>query len=380
MKSIFYELIEEASHGKIIIDGEEWPIGFNTTIYKDGTKIDYKSDKNLSHLMIREESSFFALLKEYLILELEFNRKAPKFIHEEEKNRIKFMIAYLFVNATTEDFLHPENLIKRNIAFLKDETFKDLNEQFDLNGHFLDSKIEVKNVKHPLTMETPYKMDISLIKYEEEQKLEYPLASVAYGIENSVGGGVTCYIYSLMKPKRKKEVSEEEKQYEKKIARLLYKLNDGISEYEPSDYFEYKEDNTKFYPENISDVTPSFLLSLIVFLSLLQKKEIHDIKVVPYLPLRYLSRDFMASEIADSEKRENLHNRNNTIQDNATNKFIRTFMRAAFHMNDLQVTSYPYEVDECLTCYLTSKETELNNEILNDIANNICEREADLKK
>ena len=34
----------------------------------------------------------------------------------------------------------------RNIAFLKDDTFKDLSEQFDLNGHFLGSKIEVKNV------------------------------------------------------------------------------------------------------------------------------------------------------------------------------------------------------------------------------------------
>lgn len=195
MKSIFYELIEEAALGKVIIDNEEWPIGFNTTIFKDGREINYKSEKNLSHLMIREEASFFDLLKEYLLLELEFNRKVPKFIHEEEKNRIKFMIAYLFVNATTEDFLHPDNLIKRNIAFLKDDTFKELNEQFDLNGLFLDSKIEVKNVKHPLTMETPYKMDISLIKYEEEQKLEYPLASVAYGIENSVGeGGYLLYL------------------------------------------------------------------------------------------------------------------------------------------------------------------------------------------
>lgn len=183
-----------------------------------------------------------------------------------------------------------------------------------------------------------------------------------------------------MKPKRKKELSEEEKQYEKKMARLLYKLNDGISEYESSDYFEYKEDNTKFYPENISDVTPSFLLSLIVFLSLLQKQEIHDIKVVPYLPLRYLSRDLMASEITDLEKRENLHNRNNAIQDNVTNKFIRTFMRAAFHMSDLQVTAYPYEGNEFLTLSLNSKETELNNEILNDIANSICERETNLKR
>lgn len=380
MKSIFYELIEEASHGKVVIDNEEWPIGFNTTIYKDGTEINFKSDNNLSNLIIKNEETFFELLKEYLMLELEFDRKSPRFIQDEERNHIKFILAYLFVNATTEDFMNPENLIKRNIAFLKDETFKDLNEQFDLNGHFLDSKIEVKNVKHPITMETPYKMDISLVKYEENKKLEYPLASVAYGIQNFVGGGVTCYIYSLMKPKRKDTLSEEEKQYEKKIARLLYKLNDGISEYESSDYFEYKEDNTKFYPENISDVTPSFLLSLIVFLSMLQKKEIHNIKVVPYLPLRYLSRDIMAEKMTDLEKKEIIHNRNNAIQDNATNKFIRTFMRAAFHMNDLQVTSYPYEVDEFLSIYLTNKETELNNEILNDISNIIYGEEPNLKK
>lgn len=379
MKSIFYELIEEASHGKVIIDGEDWPIGFNTTIYKAETEINYKSENNLSNLIIKNEDSFFELLKEYILLELEFNRKYPRFIQEEEKNHIKLILAYLFVNATTEDFLNPENLIKRNIAFLKDKTFENLAEQFELNGHFLDSKIEVKNVKHPIAMETPYKMDISLVKYVEEKRLEYPLASVAYGIENTIEGAA-CYIYSLMKPKRKKELSAEELQYEKKIARALYKLNDGISEFESNDYFEYKEDNTKFYPENITDVTPSFLLSLIVFLSLLQKKDIHNIKVVPYLPVRYLSRDIAATNTTDLEKRESFYNRNNAIQENITNKFIRTFMRASFHMNDLQVTSYPYEIDEFLHCYLKSRETELNNEILNDIAKNISGEEPTLKK
>lgn len=30
IKDILYEIIDEASRGKVIIDGVDWPIGFNT--------------------------------------------------------------------------------------------------------------------------------------------------------------------------------------------------------------------------------------------------------------------------------------------------------------------------------------------------------------
>jgi len=374
MQNIFYELIKEAANGKIIIDKEEWPIGFNTTIFKDEKEITYNNESNLSTLIIRNEAKFFELLTEYIMLELEFDRKSPRFVFEEEKNHIKLIIAYLFVNATTEDFLNPENLIKRNINFLKDQTFNELNNSVYLNGHFFDSEIEIKNIKHSITMETPYKIDISLVKYDKDKKLEYQLPSIAYGIDDK-----TCYIYSLINPKSKKEKTLEELQYEKKIKRELYKLNSGVSKFESSEFFEYKENNTDFYPENITDVTPSHLLSLIVFLSLLQKKEIENIKCVPYLPLRYLSRDITANNIEDSEKRIYLQNRNDLIQDNVTNKFIRTFNRAAHHIRELQVLSYPYEVDEFLSFKLTNENHVLNNEILNDVAKSIRE-ETTLKR
>lgn len=382
MKNIFYELIQEAAVGKVVIDGDDWPIAFNTKVYKNDEEISYGREDNLSTLIIKNEDSFFELLTEYVMLELNLNRKTMSFYQDKQNNHVKMILAYLFVNATTEDFLHPENLIRRNISFIKDQTFSDLNDgiTFPINGQFLDSEIEVKNVTHSLSMETPYKLDISLTKHDGETKLTYPLPSIAYGIENNVGGGVTCYIYSIMNPKRKKELTEQEIQYEKKINRFLYKLNEGVREQESQEYHEYKEGISDYYPENISDVTPSFVLSLIIFITLLQKKGIQNIKVVPYLPVRYLSRKIAAEEITNAEKRESFLNRNNDIQYNATNKFIRTFIRASFHMKDLEVISYPYELDEFLNINLKEKEHNIYNEILNDIVNGIVNTECKQRK
>ena len=65
---------------------------------------------------------------------------------------------------------------------------------------------------------------------------------------------------------------------------------------------EFKEE------EDIKDVSMSFVLSLNIFISLLQKKNIEKIKVVNYLPVSYLARDIAAE---NSNRVEELQNRNN---------------------------------------------------------------------
>ena len=63
MKDIFYEIIDETVDGKIEVDGEKWPIGFNTFIYENGNlKKMNNNENNLSCLVIKDEDSFFALL------------------------------------------------------------------------------------------------------------------------------------------------------------------------------------------------------------------------------------------------------------------------------------------------------------------------------
>ena len=369
MKEIFYELIKEASEGLVIIDGEEWPIGFNTLIYrKEEENLFYECEQNNSTLVINNEENFFEVLSEYIFMEFNKKRKIPTFVFDDLKNRMKFIIVYLFVNATTEDFNNPIHLIRRNIAFLQDDTFSYLNdaEKINIGDNFFGSSLILQNVEHSVAMETPNKIYIGFSKVFEEGVFHYPVADITYGVVNEDGEKV-CYIYSLMKPKDKREKSKEEEKYQKKMDRYMYKLNDGVKDYESNEYFEYKDGLSKYYPENISDVTPSFVFALSVFMALLEREKITKVKAVPYLPLRYLSRDIAASEVRNDSRKETLYNRNLFIQKNITDKFIRTFMRVKFHLKELKVLSYPYELDEFLWMDLENEHLEIDNYILNNV-------------
>ena len=358
MNEIWKELIKEASTGKIIIDQEEWPIAFNTIIQEDGkVKEEYRGDYNFSTLIIKEEEIFSKLLEEYIQLELEKNRKTVPFFKEIEKNKIKWLMAYLLVNATTEDFENIEDYIRRRIHFLKDNTFEYLKEgiQIETGNTLLNSKLRIQKIETSTSMETPNRIEMSLMKESNEEILEYELPNIYYGIE-----GDTCYIYSMQTKKKKRDSSLAEEKYQKQINILLYKLNQGTEE--ERDYEE----------ESIMDVTHSFVFALNIFTSILMKEEkIKKIKVVSYLPVRYASR-FNTANHYEEEKKEQLLNRNDTIQENLTNKLIRTMRRVAYHDKRLKIESYPYEQDEFLTIKLQKeKEKEINNMILEETTNKL---------
>ena len=337
MENIFYELIEEAKDGKVIIDGESWPIAFNTIIFEENKNL--TNENNLSTLEIRDKELFFQELEEYINLEKEINRKGFN-------NNIKLLMAYLFVNATTEDFSNPIKLIRRNILFLKDNTFKNLNKVININN---DYKIKIVSNLQNVFMETPNKIEISIVHNKEE--FEYRLPTISYGITNE-NDKKECYVYSILNPKNKKDLTEEEIKFNKKINRLLYKINGGVNEYE------------------IKDVSPSAVLSLLIFFNILEQNNIYNIKAVPYLPLRYLSRDIFALSEDNKERSKELIDRNNFIQTNITNKFINTFIRVIYHMRSANVTSYPYEEDEFLgVCLKDSK--VINNNFLENITSSL---------
>ena len=366
IQKIFEELITEASIGKVIIEDESWPIAFNTEIVEKNKT--YKTENNFSTLIIKNEKEFFKLLRKYLKIELKKNRKTPNFYKDINRNKIKWLISYLFVNASSSDFSNPNEYIRREISFLEDKTLDFLDESFEVNlDNILNSKLIIKREVSPTTMETPNKITLSLVKRINDEELVYRLPSIYYGIDND-----TCYIYSILSPKSKKDSSELENKYDKKINRLLYKLNSGIKE--TKEYFDYKEGISTYYPEgNITDVTHSFVLSLSIFLGILKSKNITKVKAVPYLPVRYDSRYITAKEKEDKEKQLELLERNNEIQNNITNKFIRTFLRLSSQDKSISIESYPYEVDDYLTIRL-NKQNNVSNELLSDVKIKLKER------
>ena len=382
MRALFYEVVREAKDGKICIDGEEWGIAFNTIIYQNGKqKEEHFNDKNISTLVIKNEERFFPLLEEYIAREIDANRRCVWFSNNELDTRIKFILAYLFANASTEEFLNPEDMLRRRIDFLDDNTFEELNEGkiVPLGNTFGNSDIFIQRNPQSVMMETPWKIDISLCKWIEDEMVSCPLSDISYGIREENGEKV-CYVYSMMKPKDKKDSSDREKLFQKRLNRELYKLNEGVLEQESEAFRRYKNGEEREYQENVTDVTQSFVLSLSIFVALLQKEGISKIKVVPYLPVRYLGRQLAASKVSDPDREQELYERNKRIQDNCTNKFMRTFRRVAYHMgDDLEMHTVPYEVDEFMTFSLKSKTHDLNNPMLNEVSNAILEDSIDLK-
>jgi len=124
----------------------------------------------LSCLIIDNENEFIDILEEYIKLEIKLNRRVPNFVKNKERNKIKWIMAYLFVNATIDDFIRPVEYLKRKIAFLRDETFSYLDNgiTIDIGEYFVDSKLEIKNNRHSVAMESPYRIDMSLINYIEK--------------------------------------------------------------------------------------------------------------------------------------------------------------------------------------------------------------------
>lgn len=368
LQTILKNLLNEASTGGINIDGDTFPIAFNTIIYDNNQQVfNNNQDNDYPVLVIKDYQKFYDKLSEYITLFIETSPKLPVFFQNIKENQIKVIISFLFANATTEDFLNPLYLIDRNIKFLEDNTFEEFQTPISYpSTQFFESNLEIKRTPQSVYMETPNRLDFTLTKVINDQKCSFILPSISYGITTNSQGEKECYIYSIIHPKSNVTPSEEQDKYTKKINRELYKLNSGVFQNESQEYIDYKNGVSDYYPENISDVSPSSVLSLTIFMGLLQKENIQTIKAVPYLPIRYLSRSIAAHNQTDPIKSEEMMKRNNDLQRNITDKFIRTFARVMYHINNLEVYSYPYQIDEFLTIKVGDNQIVINNQILEE--------------
>ncbi len=374
IEKIFYELINEAWGRKVTIDGEEYPVAFNTVIYRDDKVVRKFNELNNGTLVIKNEEEFFHLLKEYLVVEKTLKRRITKFYGSNADNDTdKLLMMYLFVNSSTEELLNPCEMLRRRISFLQDDNFEYLDDgkSVDLTDTI---RVGMKREKMGIAMETPYKMSFRFETTNGVDDVYSDIAYISYGIYDD-GEKKTCYVYSIMTPKGKKEVSVEEAKLAKKMNRLMYKLNDGVMEQESDDFLAYKNGEVSdYYPENISDVTHNFVFALTGFITLLQNEGITRIKVVPYLPFRYESREMAAEMVKDGFRREELFNRNIRIQENATNKFVRTFRRVQYHLgSSMEVLGLPYEIDEFLSYKLSEQEEQINNPLLEKLSLSISD-------
>lgn len=367
IRSIFFdEIINEAKLGeiKVIIDNEEnfFNVGFNTCIEGVLESGNFGDSKPI--LMVNNKEQLTILLEQYFN---ECDKYENKFSNCKLEEKIKIYLTLVWSNATYEDFANPLMYIKRRIEFYQNKLTDFNSQEYRKEIEILDnSKITVYNELQDLRQETPYVFKPVI----QNDFNSFLLPRISYGISNG-----ECYIYAIQNDKTK-----ELNDYDKKIKRKLYKINEDIFNFETDEYKEYTN-GSDYYPENISDVSPSAILSLSIFLDTINKCGIEKVKVISLLPVRYNSKELAFTKKYEYQLKNNSLNEMELkkllleykkeslrIQKNLSEKMIRNFRRLEYHFNNCIITAYPMEFDEYL--HMNVREFKLgNNDFLNEILN-----------
>lgn len=361
--NVFYdEIINEASTGRVDCFFM-MNLLFSTYIREENKTIEAKKNDDgrylIPRLVIKNKDNFNKLLTEYLALarkkyDLSIYQDELTFADVENYEQVinKIILTTLLANATYDDFSESEEFLKKQIAFLKDETFSEYEEPTIIGySETLGGYVEVENIQETILNETPNSLKISVIEPETNERYTFPL--VRYGIEDN-----KCYIYAVQKNKR----YDEENKFKKKVNRRLFQIGEN---------FDTKNDTYENYGEgNLKDVSASFVVASNIALGLLASKGITDIVVPSILIERWNAketgiivkskREENSQEYIDSNKEEH-----NKIQNNLTEKLLRTFLRIVSHNKTFNVTAYPFDIDSSLHIK-TSEELDCNNTLLNE--------------
>ncbi len=351
LKEFYKKILPSVKNGSVSINGFIFNVEFQTLITDNDINNDFIDKNNYINndidqtLFISNITLFNNLLVEYVTIMFDIitntNLKNIDYVYFDgnKKYIIDFILTTLWSNVTDVDLVNPINYLEKRINFLSDPLY-----DFDSKIVYLkdieflnNSTIEYSiNLNNPI-YETPYCFSSSINREKEKNEI-YELPNIYYGISDD-----TCYIYAIKGIEKSKKISNE---YTKKIDRLLYKVNKDI------DY--------NYDLDDIKEVTPNAIVALTIFIKILKENGINKINVIDYMPIRYSAKEktlnFKLKKMKEKEfsntqieqKREEFLIELNRIQANITDKFIRNFIRLQYQLGNIDIISYPKDVDSMM--------------------------------
>ena len=324
---IFYnEIIGEMEEGTLSIGD-----------LKPAIKLSFK-ENNHSYVKINDKRTFDKALISYV-------KKSISFYYNDIYSyiNIKSAISYVFANITLNDYDNIENYLNLRSSFL-DENYNE-----EVNDSFLGyaSNISITRSKDFLEAPGCFKYTIT----DGENIFELP--TIYYGIKDDC-----AYVYAIQNK------NKNNNNLQKKINRLLYKINEG-----------YSEEN---YDETLNgrDIPMSFAASLILFIKYLKTKNINGIKLIGNMPVRH------KAHIESNNRRLNYHKkiytdqeyveyekeieRKNDVYNNVHKRLFRTFYRVLKEGNVLSVIP-PDEVISSNFNFSINYNGKFNNDFCNQL-------------
>ena len=349
---VFYKhIIDEATTGRIDCLNY-YNIAFETDVM--GKKNFYIGDREgliIPTLMIRDKEYFDELLMEYVGLAKEFygvdsfdkDVVAIKWNEDEKARGIeKTCMSLLWANATIEDFNDPISFLRRRINFIRDDFVDKKTLGYSL---VMKADIEVEILKDKITNEGPYQFVVRLIN---EEKCVVELPSIKFGID-----GDKLYIYAIQSSK-----NNTDSEFMKWVNRRLYKVGVGY-------------DSSSDGDESLHDITASFLYVLSIGIGYFSSLGIDNI-IVPSILIERWNNKKIANKRKlergriNQDEFEEKEEKQDYLQSNLTNKLIRTFLRLGCHFNNIEVDSFPFEVDSSLRMRIHDGEVIGNNYLLTE--------------
>jgi hypothetical protein len=386
LDTFYNSVLPNIVKGDLTIDGIIYDVHFNVSIFEN-SKFTYFGDiydEKAPTLVIKNINTFSDAIADFVLdmLNEDLEWKKPYFDIADLNEKVRYFLSSMWINMTSTDFEEPEKYIRRYISFLSDETFKNLNVKTDyiegLDNHY----IQIENIEDKNCSETPY---VLRIKISDDNNNHFYLPDVKYAIEEKFGEK-TVYIYAIQYNYKMKTQNDNVKSNTNKINRLLYKINQDLPESELNKKMQTQE----YYnaDENIIDVTPSTIISLITSLSLFDNYDIKKVIIPCGFPVRWnaqclkydrkikkqsvgLSNSVVDKIIEDYEEEQD------RIGRNIIDKMIRNFRRLEYHFNGIKISSFPYDVDSFMRVDLNDIYAYNENHMLNSIfenVNNICNK------
>ena len=312
-------------------------------------------------LIIKNKQEFDSTIREYMSLAYNFyNSKNQNCTYTAED-----LLVYAFVDLNLEDYNDPVKYFRRRIGFIKDNTFTDFSnsniiEYPHMQGIGYCEALRGRLFAHEAVakpqLETP--KEFRFILYTDDNST-FTFPVIRFGIYDN-----TAYIYSIQQIKRLNDYST----FGKKVDRALYQINKG---------FDTKEDTYENYEEgNLSDVTPSFVVALTMFIGLLKSKSIENVVITPFTVVRWnnkIANNIVLASLHDGafNPHDALFKTQEAIYRNVNEKLIRTVLRLCYQIKNVEILTYPYELDSSMHIR-NSGELECENDLLVE-AYKLCE-------
>ena len=301
INEIFEEIKKEARTGIVKLKDEDGEFPLRTAF----NVVDDIIYKNIPNIYIRDKERFNNVLIQYVSSVLDFYSLEPT------RDSVKKIIAYSFSNITETDMYCFENYLNKYIKFYNTKFNIIAGEKETSLGTIL-YKVE----KQSIMQETPYCFKSHL----EKNNSRYSLPRISFGINDDI-----CEIYAIQ---NKDSIINTDPNYNKEVKEAFRTINSGISKYR--------------------NVTPSFVITLILFLSFLKQNDIHKIKVVTPLPIRQANRsevqkikinDYLMKGTLDKMSvdtiKKSFEQKLSMDEYNSTVKFVNCFNRLKLHFENL---------------------------------------------